>query len=446
MLQSIGRTVGKQLERVRGLALRSPKRASRSPKRPSGAQQLPEPRMELRDLLAEAAAGLMARPARVGLTVLGTVIGVAALVATLGLSKTAGNQITGRFDAVAATDVVVTPVPGAQRSGGAVTDVIPWDAEARIRRLNGVAAAGTLGDVDVRGALVRSVPINDPLGETDVQLPVRAASAGLWRAVRARLRAGRLPDSGHSARGDRVAVLGINAARRLGIRNLDQQPGIFIGDRQYQVIGLVGSVGRQPSLLGSLTIPNGTARREFGLAAPSSVQVETKVGAVELIVRQAPEALSPNDPSLLRVAAPPDPEKLRGNVENDLNALFLLLGGVSLLVGALGIANVTLVSVLERVGEIGLRRALGAARRHIAAQFLIESTVMGLLGGIVGTSLGTLVIVSVAASRTWTPVLDPWVPLLAPLLGGLIGLLSGTYPSLRAASMEPVESLRAGTT
>jgi macrolide transport system ATP-binding/permease protein len=437
--RSIGRAIGKQLERLRGLVPRSIRREPSS-------GPVPGARMELRDLLTEAAAGLIARPARVGLTVLGTVIGVAALVATLGLSKTAGNQIVGRFNEVSATDVVITPVPGAQRSGGSATNAIPWDAEARIRRLNGVAAVGTLADVDVRGELVRSVPINDPLGQTDVQLPIRAASPGLWRAVRARLAAGRFPDSGHSTRGDRVAVLGLNAARRLGISNLDQQPGIFIGDRQYQVIGLVGGVGRQPSLLGSLTIPNGTARREFGLAAPTSVQVETKIGAVDLIVKQGPEALNPSDPSLLRVAAPPDPEKLRGNVENDLNALFLLLGGVSLLVGALGIANVTLVSVLERVGEIGLRRALGAARRHIAAQFLIESTVMGLLGGIVGTSLGTLVVVGVAASRTWTPVLEPWVPLAAPLVGALIGLLSGTYPSLRAAAMEPVESLRAGTT
>ena len=133
-------------------------------------------------------------------------------------------------------------------------------------------------------------------------------------------------------------------------------------------------------------------------------------------------------------------------MENDLNALFLLLGGVSLLVGALGIANVTLVSVLERVGEIGLRRALGARRRHIAAQFLVESAAMGLLGGIVGASLGTLLVVAVSASRDWTPVLDAWVPLAAPAAGALIGLVSGAYPSLRAAAMEPVEALRAGTT
>ena len=404
----------------------------------------PETRLSVRDLLSEAAAGLMARPARVALTVLGTVIGVAALVATLGLSKTAGSQIVGRFSTVAATDVVITPVPGALGGSRAAT-VIPWDAEARLQRLNGVAAAGTLSEVDVRGALVRSVPINDPLGQTDVQLPVRAASVGLWRAVRARLAAGRFPDAGHSARGNRTVVLGKNAARRLGISSLDQQPAIFIGDRLYQVSGLLQSVERQPSLLGSLTIPNGTARREYGLAAPGSVQVETDIGAVEVVVRQAPRALSPNAPQLLRVAAPPDPETLRAGVESDLNALFLLLGAVSLLVGALGIANVTLVSVLERVGEIGLRRALGAARRHIAAQFLVESGVMGLLGGIVGTALGVLVVVAVSAGRTWTPVLDPWVPLVAPFVGALIGLVSGAYPALRAAALEPVEALRAGT-
>jgi hypothetical protein len=274
---------------------------------------------------------------------------------------------------------------------------------------------------------------------------MKAASPGLFGAVHAELATGRLFDAGHSARADRVLVLGPNAARRLGISRVDQQPAVFVGDRLYAVIGLLSGVRRQASLLGSAIMPEGTARQEFGLRAPAFAQVETRIGAVDLIARQAPLALSPSDPGLLKVAAPPDPRQLRGAVKNDLNALFLLLGGVSLLVGAIGIANVTLVSVLERVGEIGLRRALGAGRRHIAAQFLLESTAMGLAGGLIGASFGTLVIVAVSASKTWTPVLDPWVPLGAPALGALIGLISGTYPSLRAASLEPVEALRAGT-
>jgi macrolide transport system ATP-binding/permease protein len=399
-------------------------------------------RMRPRDLAREAVAGLLARPARVGLTVLGTVIGVGALVATLGLSKTASNQIVGHFDALSATDVVISP---SARAGGAGATVLPWDAESRLLRLNGVAAAGTLSDVDVRGALVRSVPINDPLEAGAIQLPMKAASPGLFRAVHAQLSTGRFFDAGHSQRADRVLILGPNAARRLHITRIDDQPAVFVGDRLYAVIGVLSSVSRQASLLGSAIMPEGTARVEFGLRAPALAQVETRIGAVNLIVRQAPIALSPNNPALLKVAAPPDPKQLRGQVKNDLNALFLLLGGVSLLVGAIGIANVTLVSVLERVGEIGLRRALGAGRRHIAAQFLLESTAMGFAGGVMGASLGTLVIVAVSAMKTWTPVLDPWVPLGAPLLGALIGLVSGTYPSVRAASLEPVEALRAGT-
>jgi len=116
-----------------------------------------------------------------------------------------------------------------------------------------------------------------------------------------------------------------------------------------------------------------------------------------------------------------------------------------LLVGAIGIANVTLVSVIERTGEIGLRRALGATRRHIAVQFLLESAAMGFIGGVIGASIGTLVVVAVAGYQSWTPVLDPLVPFAAPLLGGLVGLISGSYPALRAAGMEPVDALRTGT-
>lgn len=396
--------------------------------------------MAFRDLLDECLASILARPGRSALTVLGTVVGVAALVSTLGLSKTAGNRIVGRFDELAATDVVVTP--RAQRPGVAL-DVLPWDAANRAEQLNGVVAAGTLTDVNVRGALIRAVPINDPQGASELQLPVKAASPRVFRAVHAQLEAGRLPDAGHSARGDRVAVIGANAAAQLSITRVENQPAIYVGDELYVVIGILSHVGRQSSLLGSVVIPEGTAQREFGITAPGAVQVETRVGAAQSVAGELPLALHPSDPKAVKVLAPPEPRRAKEGVQSDLNALFLLLGAVSLLVGAIGIANITLMSVLERVGEIGLRRSLGAARRHIAWQFLVESTTLGLIGGVLGAALGTVVVVTVAAARTWTPVLESWVPVTAALLGGVVGFVSGAYPSARAASLEPVEALRA---
>jgi macrolide transport system ATP-binding/permease protein len=129
-------------------------------------------------------------------------------------------------------------------------------------------------------------------------------------------------------------------------------------------------------------------------------------------------------------------------VQGDLNVMFLLLGGLSLVVGAIGIGNITLVSVIERTSEIGLRRAIGATRWHIAIQFLLESTTLGIVGGILGASLGILIVIAVSAYQVWTPVLDPAAPFLAPLVGGVIGLVSGTYPAVRAARLEPVEAFR----
>ncbi len=112
------------------------------------------------------------------------------------------------------------------------------------------------------------------------------------------------------------------------------------------------------------------------------------------------------------------------------------------MVGAIGIMNVTLVSVLERRGEIGLRRALGASRRHIASQFLFESAALGAIAGVIGTCVGILTVVGVSASQQWSPVIDPWLPLVAPVLGAAIGLLAGTYPSWKASATEPIAALR----
>lgn len=406
------------------------------------AERIESARLSVRDLMSESVAGIFARPTRTGLTVLGTVLGIGALVATLGVARTAGNQIVGRFDELAATSVVVSNESGFFGGGPDTRVAIPIDAEQRVVRLNGVVSAGSFGSVDVGDALVRSVPIPDPLAQTEFQMTVYAASPGILDAVRGNLRTGRFFDSGHSERADQVAVLGPGAAQRLNITRVDQQPVIFIGDEVFVVTGIIDDVLRQPNMLNAVIIPEGTAREVYEFPSTSTVQIDVEVGAASLIADQAAIAINPNQPALLQVQSPPEPEDLRRDVEGDVNALFLVLGAVSLLVGAIGIANVTLVSVLERVGEIGLRRALGAARRHIAAQFLVESTTMGFVGGVIGASLGILVVVAISATRTWTPILDPWLPIAAPLLGAITGLLAGLYPAIRAARLEPVEALR----
>ena len=405
----------------------------------------PEEKSRLRavDLANECLAGILQRPGRTVMTLFGIVLGLAAFVAILGITASARGQISKSFTELSATEVRVDDLTATEPEFEGT--LFPADAEERVLAIEGVRQAGVYWAVPA-GRVGGVTAVELPGAPSQSAIPVLATSPGLLPAVRGELRQGRAFDAALDGRAERVAVLGEVAARQLGVTRLDNRPVVIVGGMPLTVVGIVGTVERSPELLAAVWVPRGTAEKLWPGAVdpgqPPQMIIDTELGAAEMVARQAPLALRPDAAERLRASAPPDPSALREKVDTDLSALFLALAGLSLLVGAVGIANTTLVAVLERVPEIGLRRALGAQRRHIVAQFLTESTLLGLIGGLVATGAGAATVVGVALTQQWSPILAPWTVLVAPLIGGLTGLLAGLYPSVRAGRIEPVVALR----
>lgn len=400
-------------------------------------------RFGVTDLLIEATSDLGTRPGRLLMTLAGTVLGIGALVATIGFAQTTAGQLSKQFDAFAATQIVASPAQAQTADGESVdTSSLPWDAVQRMERLAGIEQAALISEVSLPEGTVTAVPVNDPSAPGTVPPRIFAASAGLVDALEGTVRYGRLFDDGHDQRQDRVAVLGERLAGRLGITRVDSQPSIFVNGIPYAVVGVFGDVQQRAELLDSVVIPTGAARKDFGLTAPGEVQARIVIGAGPQVAEQAALALSPDAPEAVTVAAPQGRSDLAKSVQADVNLIFVVLSVVVLLAGGVGIANVTMLSVMERTGEIGLRRAIGATRRQIAAQFVTESVIIGLLGGLLGATTGVFAVIAISAAQQWTPVTHPLVAVGGALLGAIVGLAAGSLPARKATRIEPVVALR----
>jgi putative ABC transport system permease protein len=393
----------------------------------------------LPDLIGEAWSGIARRPLRSVLTALGTVIGIGALVATVGLTATAQAQIAGRFDALLATRVVLQADDGA-RVG--LTDDQQDDAALRLASLNGVEAVGEL-IAAVEPARVARLPAGIPGAAAPEDVAIVAAGHQALTAARAHVVGGRHIDGAANELGLQVALIGAAAAQKLGITQPDQQPTILVDGVPFRLVGVITDAGTEPELLLSILVPKGLEPKlsSFNKGSAARWILRTRPGAAQQVGAEAPVALRPDAPGTVTALVPPAPSSLRQDVERDTRNIFLALAGLSLLVGAVGISNSSLVSVMERRTEIGLRRALGATRGTIVGQFLLESSLVALIGGFIGALLAVDVVVGVALVKQWTPVLDPLVPLFAVPLAAVVGLLAGGYPALRAARVPPVDAL-----
>jgi putative ABC transport system permease protein len=313
----------------------------------------------------------------------------------------------------------------------------PRDATQRLHALGGVQTVGlkwSVGDMPIAvlpGGITR-VTTGSILGVT----------AEYWKYVKPSLQKGSSvfdDDRGTS----RVAVVGRALATAIRLGPLSAEPAIYLGNVAFKVIGIVDDTVRDADPLASVSIPYATARRLWqGVGDQEVMYVRTKVGSASVVARQTALALDAYHPQRYEYDPIPKPSSVKSDVQSDLQVLLLALASISLLVGAISIANVSLMGLVERSPEIGLRRALGARRRHIVVQIVLESAIVGAIGGAIGGLVGVAAVLAIALSRDWTPVLQPGLGVVAPIVGTVVGTIAGLYPSFRASRIEPAEALR----
>ncbi len=389
--------------------------------------------MRAADLLAVGAAGLRARRLRAALSALGIAIGIASLVAVLGLSESSRADLMAQIDKLGTNLLTVSP----GRSFFGEDQDLPARA---VRTVSGLPEVEQAAAVSNTGVTVRRSTYIDP--EETSGISVQAATPDLLATLGGTVRSGRFLDASTGRLA--VVVLGSVAASRLGLERLQGDEVVTIGGRPFAVAGILDPLPLAPELDRAALIGYPIAHELFGTERnPTTLFVRAHEDAVVAAREVIPRTASPEQAEAVEVSRPSDALEARAAAKGAFTALLLGLGGVALLVGGVGIANVMVISVLERRWEVGLRRALGATRREVGAQFLAEAVLLAAAGGVAGAALGAGATAAYAAARGWTAVVPPLG--LAAGIGAAIaiGAVAGLYPAARAARLAPAEALRA---
>ena len=398
----------------------------------SAGASIESPRLRLSDLGRVATVGLRTRRMRAGLSALGIAIGVAAIVAVLGISSSSQAGLLAEIDRLGTN--LLTVSTGETLTGD--TAELPLAAPGMIARIGPVTQVQETGSIDVqvyRSPLIPAVNTN--------ALSVQAASLELPATVGTTIAQGHYLNAA-TARLP-VAVLGAAAAERLGIERIYPGERIWLGGQWFYLAGILNPALLASEIDSSVLIGFPAAERYLGFDGhPTTIYVRSETSQVAAVQSVLAATANPEAPNEVDVSQPSDVLTARAAAQGALSSLFLGLGAVSLLVGAVGVGNIMLIGVLERRSEIGLRRALGATRANIRGQFLGEAILLALLGGAVGVAAGVLATAVYAHTKNWTLVIPTtaWAGGLGAAV--LIGALAGLVPALRAARMSPTEALR----
>lgn len=396
-------------------------------------KSLPPSRIHLSDLVRTATVGIRSRKMRAGLSAIGIMIGIASVVGILGLSESSKSELLARLDRLGTNLLTVEPDGGFGRGDGN----LPADAASMISRIAPVDATSMV-------SLVEGVNVyrNDliPEGKTG-GISVQAVDSKLLDVLAGSLADGVWFDDAKS--GFPTVVLGSVAAERLGIREVTGVQPLWLGEQWFIVIGVLTTFELAPDLDRAALVGHSAAETFLDHEnLPTRVVVRVDPRRIDQVTTVLAATANPEFPEEVVVDRPSEALEAAEAAEDTLTTLFVGLGSIALIVGGVGIANVMVISVIERRGEIGLRRALGATRRHIASQFLGEALLLALMGGVGGVIVGIMATAIYANVKGWSLIVPP-----IAIIGGLsaallIGGVAGLYPATRAARLSPTEALR----